>query len=138
MSRRFKILQSVGYELKGRSRECDARMAADRQELGARLPQSRFGAVRLVHPTMTAASSSISQHDRTWVNSSAGLWRNELQVGSEQLVDTSFYQPLDVTQRFFVEPKAFWNRDWENVFYDGAQVARYRFDDGGGRVRRSA
>ena len=74
------------------------------------------------------------QHERTWINSLGGQWRNELQVGSEQLLDTSFYQPLEVTQRFFVEPKAFWNRDWENVFYDGAQVARYRFDDRGGRI----
>jgi NTE family protein len=74
------------------------------------------------------------EHDRTWVNRFGGLWRNELQLGSEQLVSTSFYQPLDVTQRFFVEPKAFWNRDWQNVFYDGANLARYRFDDRGGRL----
>lgn len=73
------------------------------------------------------------EHDRTWVNQLGGLWRNELQLGSEQLVSTSFYQPLEVTQTFFVEPKAFWNRDWQNVFYDGANVARYRFDDRGGR-----
>src|SRR5208282_2944757 len=74
------------------------------------------------------------QHQRTWLNSLDGQWRNELQLGSQQLLDTSFYQPLEVSQQFFVEPKAFWNRDWENVFYEGNQLARYRFDDAGGRL----
>jgi NTE family protein len=74
------------------------------------------------------------QHERTWIDPWGAAWRNEVQLGSEQLINTSFYQPLEVTQRFFVEPKAFWNRDWQNVFYDGNDIARYRFDDRGGRI----
>jgi NTE family protein len=74
------------------------------------------------------------QHDRTWINSLGAQWRNEIQFGTNQFLSTSFYQPLDTAQRFFVEPKAFWNQAWENVFYDGNDVARYRFDDLGGRL----
>lgn len=74
------------------------------------------------------------QHDRTWINSLGAQWRNEIQFGTNQFLSTSFYQPLDIAQRFFVEPKAFWNQAWENVFYDGNDVARYRFDDLGGRL----
>jgi NTE family protein len=74
------------------------------------------------------------QHQRTWMNSLGGQWRNEIQFGSGQSLTTSFYQPLDVAQRFFVEPKAFWERDWENVFYYGDDIARYQFGEQGGRL----
>jgi NTE family protein len=74
------------------------------------------------------------QHDRTWINSLGAQWRNEIQLGTNQIFSTSFYQPLDVAQRFFVEPKVFWNQDWENVFFDGDDIARYKFGDLGGRL----
>ena len=74
------------------------------------------------------------QHDRTWINSLGAQWRNEIQFGTDQFLSTSFYQPLDVAQRFFVEPKAFGNQVFENVFYDGNDVARYQFGDLGGRL----
>jgi NTE family protein len=74
------------------------------------------------------------QHQRTWLNSLGAQWRNELQFGTEQVIATSFYQPLDVAQRYFIEPKAFWHRDWENAFYFGSDIARYQFDDQGGRI----
>jgi NTE family protein len=74
------------------------------------------------------------QHERTWINSLGAQWRNEIQFGTNQILSTSFYQPLDVTQRFFVEPKAFWSQEWQNVFYEGNDIARYKFDDLGGRL----
>jgi NTE family protein len=74
------------------------------------------------------------QHIRTWIDSLGAQWRNEIQFGTNQILSTSFYQPLDIPQRFFVEPKAFWNQDWQNVFYDGNEIARYQFVDLGGRL----
>jgi NTE family protein len=74
------------------------------------------------------------QHERTWINSLGAQWRNEIQFGTNQILSTSFYQPIDVAQRFFVEPKAFWSQDWQNVFYQGSDIARYKFDDLGGRL----
>jgi NTE family protein len=74
------------------------------------------------------------QHDRTWIDSLGAQWRNEIQFGTTQILSSSFYQPLDIPQRYFVEPKVFWNRDWQNVFYDGNDIARYRFDDLGARL----
>jgi NTE family protein len=74
------------------------------------------------------------QHTRTWIDSLGAQWRNEIQFGTNQILSTSFYQPLDIPQRFFVEPKAFWNQDWQNVFYDGNEIARYQFVDLGGRL----
>jgi NTE family protein len=74
------------------------------------------------------------QHDRTWINSLGAQWRNEIQLGTDQIVSTSFYQPFDVAQRFFAEPKIFWNQYWENVFFNGDDIARYKFGDLGGQI----
>ena len=47
----------------------------------------------------TSAASDDSflfyvQHKRTWVNDLGAQWRNELQLGTDKLLSTSFYQPL--------------------------------------------
>jgi NTE family protein len=71
------------------------------------------------------------KHTRTWLNSLGAEWRNEVQLGYFNNVSTSFYQPLDVAQRFFVEPRAFFTRSWEDVFLDNERLSRYRFSDFG-------
>jgi NTE family protein len=73
-------------------------------------------------------------HNRSWINSLGAQWRNEIQLGTNQILSTSFYQPLDIAQRFFVDPKIFWNQNWENVFFNGDDIARYKFGDLGGRL----
>jgi NTE family protein len=74
------------------------------------------------------------KHTRTWLNSLGGEWRNEIQLGYENLLSTSLYQPLDVSQRWFVEPRAMWTRTWEDLFLDGERLAQYRFSDVAGGV----
>jgi NTE family protein len=73
-----------------------------------------------------------AKHTRTWLNSLGAEWRNEVQLGYFNNLSTSLYQPLDIAQRFFVEPKLFWTRSWEDVFYDNERLARYKFGDLGG------
>jgi NTE family protein len=75
-----------------------------------------------------------ARHARTWLNSLGAEWRNELQLGYFNNLSTSFYQPLDVAQRFFVEPKLMWTRSWEDVFVDNERLARYRFGDLGAKA----
>jgi NTE family protein len=75
-----------------------------------------------------------AKHSRTWLNSLGGEWRNEIQLGYFNNLSTSLYQPLDVAQRYFVEPKLFYARSWEDVFYDNERLARYRFTDLGGNL----
>jgi len=74
------------------------------------------------------------KHTRTWLNSLGAEWRNEVQLGYHNNLSTSWYQPLDVAQRFFVEPRALWVRSWEDIFYDDERVATYKFSDWGGRI----
>jgi NTE family protein len=74
------------------------------------------------------------RHVRTWANSLGAEWRNELQIGSETLLATSLYQPVDVAHRFFIEPRAAFSRALEDLFVDNERVARYEFKDLIGQV----
>ncbi len=74
------------------------------------------------------------QHVRRWMNEQGGQWRNELKLGYDSSLSSSFYQPLDVRQAYFVEPKLLFNRSTENLYLDGDHVATVRFEDLGGRV----
>jgi NTE family protein len=72
-----------------------------------------------------------AKHTRTWLNSFGAEWRNEVQLGYYNNLSTALYQPLDVAQRFFVEPRAFYVRSWEDVFLDNDRLATYKFSDAG-------
>jgi NTE family protein len=126
-------IASVNYELKGDPEKATLEWLPYEKSWGPDFVKVDLGA----YGTTTGDNRGFVlylQHERTWINSLGAQWRNELQFGSDQVLSTSFYQPLDVAQRFFVEPKVFWNRDWENVFYDDNEIARYQFDDRGGRI----
>lgn len=74
------------------------------------------------------------QHVRRWINSLGAQWRNQLQIGNETYLTTSFYQPFDVAQTTFVEPSAFGKRIVEDVYDDGNRVATYEYVDVGGEL----
>lgn len=74
------------------------------------------------------------RHVRTWINSLGAQWRNEVQVGGQTLIATSFFQPFDAAHRFFVEPRAFYSRSIEDVFRDDERIARYQFEDFGAQL----
>jgi NTE family protein len=75
------------------------------------------------------AFAIYAKHTQTWVNQLGAEWRNEVQFGYENQLNTSFYQPLNVAQKFFVEPRAGFYRMLNNVFSDGERLATYQFDD---------
>ena len=75
-----------------------------------------------------------AQHVRHWVNPLGAQWRNQIQIGDESFLTTSFYQPLDVAQRTFVEPGLFVERLVEDLYNDGERIATYQFIDFGGRI----
>jgi NTE family protein len=74
------------------------------------------------------------QHVHHWVNSLGAQWRNQIQLGDESFLTTSFYQPLDVAQRTFVEPGLFAERIVEDLYDRGERIATYEFLDVGGRL----
>ena len=78
------------------------------------------------------------QHVRYWLNSLGGTWRNTLQIGTYAVLDSSFYQPLNVQQSIFIQPDGFVSRSVEYVFDDNQQVATYLFVDRGMRFDAGA
>jgi NTE family protein len=82
--------------------------------------------------------SLYGRHVHTWVNDYGAEWRNELSFGGDSLIATSFYQPTDVAQRFFIEPSISYSAQFENVFVDNQRVARYEFDDAIGHIEFGA
>ena len=125
-------LDAVSYELKGDPANTVLEWLPEEKIWGTELPQVDFG-------LYTSAASDDSflfyfQHARTWVNDLGALWRNELQLGTDKMLSTSFYQPLDVSQKFFVEPKLSLADTRQDLYVDGERLARYRFRDAGGRV----
>jgi NTE family protein len=75
-----------------------------------------------------------AQYVRRWINDRGGQWRSRAELGYETSLATSFYQPIDVAQRYFVEPEAIAARDTESVFIEGDHVANVRISGVGGRL----
>jgi NTE family protein len=126
-------IDSVSYELKGDPEKSTLEWLPYEKSWGPDFVKVDLGA----YATTSGDNRGFVlylQHERTWINSLGAQWRNELQFGTDQVLSTSFYQPLDVAQRLFVEPKVFWDRNWENAFYDDSEIARYQLDDRGGRI----
>jgi NTE family protein len=73
-------------------------------------------------------------HDRTWMNSRGGSWHNALQLGRQSQLESDFYQPFDVRQRFFVQPILSANEDLEDLYLDRERVARYELRERYGQV----
>ncbi len=73
-------------------------------------------------------------HDRTWMNSRGGQWHNALQLGRQSLLVSDFYQPLDVRQRFFVQPILQSQEKIEDIYVDRDRVARYELRERYGQV----
>jgi NTE family protein len=74
---------------------------------------------------------------RMSLNELGGEWRNEVELGSMQIVDSEFYQPLDSRGFTFVAPGVDYNSQMQNVYEDNNRVATYevtkteaRFDFG--------
>jgi NTE family protein len=73
-------------------------------------------------------------HDRTWMNSRGGQWHNAVQLGRQSLAVSDFYQPLDVRQRFFVQPILSSQEKIEDIYVDRDRVARYELRERYGQV----
>ena len=66
----------------------------------------RFGLNLKSSTTGDSTFTFLGSHLRTWVNSAGGSWRNDLQLGSDKLFHTEFYQPLGVDNPVFVAAQA--------------------------------
>jgi NTE family protein len=64
-------------------------------------------------------------YHRKWLNSLGAEWLSGFQLGERSALYTQFYQPLDVRQKWFVEPGLGISRDRINVYQDDNRIAEY-------------
>jgi NTE family protein len=76
---------------------------------------------------------------RTAINRLNGEWRTGLQIGENPGIFTELFQPLDVSSRYFIHPRLFYQNNKYNVFSSDDdliaeyRVTRYGIDIGAGR-----
>jgi NTE family protein len=75
-----------------------------------------------------------ADHTRSWINARGGRWQNALQFGRRSLISSDFYQPLDMKQRFFVQPMVAFERYLEDVYEGDDRLADYVFQEGYAQV----
>jgi NTE family protein len=128
----LKDLETVGYELDGDPKNPTLQWLPKEKSWGPNFVQFDLG----LYATQDNDSGFVlyMKTDRRWLNSLGLQWRNEIQLGTNNLLTSSLYQPLDVAQTFFVEPRAFVSRTYENLYVNQERIANYRFDDLGGQV----
>ncbi|WP_176216844.1 patatin-like phospholipase family protein [Andreprevotia lacus] len=67
---------------------------------------------------------------RPWINSLGGDLQAAVRLGSDKLLGTELYQPLDLDGRFFVSPFASWRQRPIALWVDDEQTAQYLYDQG--------
>lgn len=78
-------------------------------------------------------------YTRTAINRLNGEWRTALQIGESPAIGTEIFQPLDVSSRYFINPRLFYSiGNYKYYSPDGDilaeyRVSRYGIDLGGGR-----
>jgi NTE family protein len=129
-AQRMAVLQdfdSVGYRLDGDPAHPILTWLPREKNWGPNYLKADLGLYTSADGDLTF--SLYGRHTRTWVNPLGAEWRNELQFGGDSLIATSFYQPVDISQRWFVEPRLSYSAQFENIFLHDERVARYKFDD---------
>jgi NTE family protein len=75
-----------------------------------------------------------ARHQLLAVNRRGGEWENILQLGTNGLLKTEFFQPLDPKMRWFVAPSASFRRELVELWSDGQPVVEYELERIGARL----
>jgi NTE family protein len=65
---------------------------------------------------------------RTWVNARGGELHGAVVIGQTSALELSLYQPIDVAQKWFVEPGVKGQSAIEDIYVEGDSVASYQFN----------
>ncbi len=71
-----------------------------------------------------------ADYRRTWLNRRGGEWHSAVQIGRQSLFETDFYQPLDVRQRYFVQPILRLATDLQDAYIGDERIATFRMEEG--------
>ncbi len=78
----------------------------------------------------TTAFNLAARLTRTGLNRNGAEWRTDLQLGTDLLLESEFYQPFGSGLRYFVAPRIRLQQTNQNVFVDGQDIAQMRVAEG--------
>jgi len=85
----------------------------------------RFGLGLQSDFTSESTFTLLASYRRTWLNSLGAEWRNDVQLGRDNLIVSEWFQPLDLARRWFVAPRAEITRRPFNLYSGDVRLARY-------------
>jgi len=72
------------------------------------------------------AFNVLFEYRKTWLNRLGGEWLTQFQIGQNTYLGTEFYQPVEESGRWFVQPYALAGQQSRGVFVGNDKVADYR------------
>lgn len=119
--------ERVDYTLSGSGRERRLDLDVREKSWGPNFLRLDFGVATTGDDDLRALIRA--EHTRTWLNRFGGRWQNTAQIGQRSLVNSRFYQPLDVGQNVFIELAAGFQNTLEDIYTGRDRTARYDFDE---------
>lgn len=121
------IFELVDYTVSGEE-QIDIRIRARQKSWGPNFLNVGFSLVDDFKRTNRYALGI--RYTRTQINQLGGEWRVDLQLGSNPLLNTEFYQPLSYTSRFFIAPRLLLQRFDADFFNESGDIlAQYRISE---------
>ncbi len=85
----------------------------------------RFGLLLSTDLQGDSTFNAMAGHRRVWLNSLGAQWTNEIILGSTRRYATEFYQPVSLSNTFYVSAYGLAQRAPENIFDGNVRVAEY-------------
>jgi NTE family protein len=85
----------------------------------------RFGLLLSTDLQGDSTFNAMAGHRRVWLNSLGAQWTNEIILGSTRRYATEFYQPVSLSNTFYVSAYGLAQRAPENIFNGNVRVAEY-------------
>ncbi|MGI9219515.1 MAG: patatin-like phospholipase family protein, partial [Woeseiaceae bacterium] len=74
----------------------------------------------------TTAFNLAARLTRTGLNKHGAEWRTDVQLGTDLLLESEFYQPFGKGLKYFVAPRFDWHQNNQNIFVDDQNTAQLR------------
>jgi NTE family protein len=95
----------------------------------------RFGLNLATDASGSSSYSLLAELRMTNLNSRGAEWRNTVEIGSTRSLTTSWYQPVDLADRYFVEPLLYVGDSRRDVFVENELVGVYSTFSGYGSLK---
>ena len=85
----------------------------------------RFGLNLATDFSAGSSYNILLEHRKSNMNRLGAEWRNLIEIGATRGLTSTWYQPLDLADRYFVEPSLTWKDTRRDVYIEGDLVGVY-------------